>query len=410
VPEKDAAAKLIPIDEEAIRDCRAGLTEFQKSDPPFDRQMGCLIEGNPVFYLVDSDGVIRAFGHTPNFRVPFRREGTRRASSPWDYVPETLRRESDTDLAEAIFGYTKAQGQGKERAYAGRVSITDARLNGDPDQAWLASGEPVVPRILGSPKPTTFQHYLVQTAPNESASLHHYASDTPSETVIRGHKLYWHKDNVEVECIQEEDPENKHDTQHTQIRPVRAGVTFDFRIYFENLSLAELGALLWVLDKAQDDAYRLTLGMGKPYGMGAVKIESTLHLTDRVRRYKQLFEEEKWAAGIRPESDGKAKAIKEFEQLILGDSVLNPRGVKSLDEVERIRALLVLLSWPGPPTDQTRYLLIEHPEHGNEYKGRPVLPGPLAVSGVLVSERQPPERPRRIQDLQAVRDRARKRR
>lgn len=388
VPEKDTAEKFIPINEDAIWDHRAGLTDFQKSKP-FHPQMGCLIEGNPVFYLLDSDGVIRAFGHTPNFRVPFRREGARRASSPWDYVPEALRRESDTDLAEAIFGYTKSQGQGKGRAYAGRVFITDARLNGDPDQAWLAGGAPVVPRILGSPKPTTFQHYLVQTAPNQSASLHHYASDTPVETVIRGHKLYWHKGNVGVQDIQEEDPGEKHDTQHTQIRPVRVGVTFDFRIYFENLSSPELGALLWVLDKAQNDAYRLKLGMGKPYGMGAVKIESTLHLTNPAQRYKRLFQDEKWAGGSKSKGDLVERAIEQFEQFILRDSILNPKEVQSLDKVERIQALLAMLFWTGPDREQTRYLRIEHPEHGNEYKERPVLSDPLAVSGIHVPEERP---------------------
>ncbi|MBC8253135.1 MAG: TIGR03986 family CRISPR-associated RAMP protein [Ardenticatenia bacterium] len=388
------AKKPLKISANSVKDYLAGLTPFQKEALGLwgGPQWGCLKDGAPVFYVAEGDEVVY-FGHSPNFRVPFRRRGGRRASSPMDYVPEALHREPDTDLAEAIFGYTKSQGEGKEGAYAGRVFVTDARLRGGQGRVWLAGDDAVVPRILGSPKPTTFQHYLVQTTPNESASLSHYGSDTPEETVIRGHKLYWHKGAVGVDDIQEEDPEDNRDTQHTQIRPVRAGITFDFRIYFENLSSTELGALLWVLDKAQDDAYRLKLGMGKPYGMGAVKIESKLHLTDRAQRYRQLFEGKKWAEGTKPEGELAREAIEKFEQLILSDSVLNPRGIQSLDKVERIQALLALLGWTGPDREQTRYLLIEHPERGNEYKERPVLPDPLAVSGAHVRERQPPRRP-----------------
>ena len=386
--------KPLRLNADSVKDYLAGLTPFQKDELGNwgGPQWGCLKDGAPVFYVAEGDEVVY-FGHSPNFRVPFRREGARLASTPMDYVPEELRIESDVDLAEAIFGYTKSQGEGKARAYAGRVFVTDARLRGGQGRVWLAGDDAVVPRILGSPKPTTFQHYLVQTTPNESASLSHYGSDTPEETVIRGHKLYWHKGAVGVDDIQEEDPEDNQDTQHTQIRPVRAGVTFDSRIYFENLSSTELGALLWVLDKAKNDVYRLKLGMGKPYGMGAVKIESELHLADRAQRYGQLFEGKKWAEGIQPEGELTREAIEEFERLILDDRVLNPRDVQSLDEVERIQALLALLAWTGPDGEQTHYLLIEHPERGNEYKERPVLPDPLAVSGAHVRERQPPRPP-----------------
>lgn len=55
--------------------------------------------------------------------------------------------------------------------------------------------ETITPSILASPKPTTFQHYLVQTS-DEKPELKHYASQPNQDTVIRGHKLYWHKINI----------------------------------------------------------------------------------------------------------------------------------------------------------------------------------------------------------------------
>jgi len=389
----DNRVKPLRIQPEAVQDYLAGLTPFQKEKLGAwgGSQRGCLKQGVPVFFVTEGKLVV-GFGHSPNFRVAFRQPGGRRASSPQDYVPQRLRNEEDVDLAEAIFGYTKEKGKGKKRSYAGRVAITDARLQKGQDRGWL-DDEPLVPRILGSPKPTTFQHYLVQTTPNQSANLAHYATETPEGTVIRGHKLYWHKGETDSRDVAEKEPEKCHDTQHTQIQPVPKGIAFDFRLYFENLSMAELGALLWVLDKAQNDDYRLKLGMGKPYGMGAVRIESNLHLTDRVQRYRRLFQDRNWAEGGSPKTDITAQALMAFEKLILDDHTLNPAGATSLEQVDRIQALLAMLSWSGPDAKQTRYLLIEHERNGNEYKNRPVLPDPL----VLVAGRrvQPPPRPAR---------------
>jgi CRISPR-associated protein (TIGR03986 family) len=391
MPKKGATP--IKIKPTAVRDYLAGLTPFQKEELGAwgGRQRGCLNQGAPVFYVTDGKEVV-SFGHSPNFRIPFQNATSERAACPLDYVPEALRREMDIDLAEAVFGFAKAHGEGKERAYAGRVFITDGKLCADQDQVWLATNHHIVPKILGSPKPTTFQHYLVQTSANDSARLRHYGSETPDDTLIRGHKLYWHKGDVGIDDIQEEEPEKNHDSQHTQIRPVRPGVTFQFRIYFEEMSAVELGAVLWILDKASGDKYRLSLGMGKPYGMGAVRIEPSLFITTRTERYKKLFQDRNWADATTPGDSIIPAAINEFERVILSDSTLNPRGAQELEDVDRIRALLNLLSWPGPDRNRTRYLLIKHPQNGNEYRDRSILPDPPSV---LAGQRVQPPTPQR---------------
>lgn len=61
-----------------------------------------LINGQPVFYLLNEDGSVFFFGHTRMLRVPYPR-------TPQDYIPEALRRESTLDLAEALFGYVKGK-------------------------------------------------------------------------------------------------------------------------------------------------------------------------------------------------------------------------------------------------------------------------------------------------------------
>lgn len=195
--------------------------------------------------------------------------------------------------------------------------------------------------------------------------------------------------------IQKPDEVGERDTQHTQIRPVKEGVPFTFQIRFENLSDVELGALLWVLDKAQDEAYRLKLGMGKPYGMGAVKIAPTLHLQDRQARYGGLFAAESWQSGEQQAAETWQRAVDAFERFVLDG--IGERGPKRLEDVGRIQQLLALLRWPGPDPAETRYFEIEHDDPKakrgkvNEYKDRPVLPNPTweGLAGKPVSALAP---------------------
>lgn len=59
--------------------------------------------------------------------------------------------------------------------------MTNAELNPGQSDIWLPADEQdgtLVPRILASPKPTSFQHYLTQHAPDNKTELDHYDSPT----------------------------------------------------------------------------------------------------------------------------------------------------------------------------------------------------------------------------------------
>ncbi|GIV98041.1 MAG: CRISPR-associated RAMP family protein [Herpetosiphonaceae bacterium] len=367
---KDTTADQIKIPEEIILAYQEQLTPAQEDLLGKD---GILQEGHPVFYLLEDEKLV-FIGHTMMFRLPYKH-------TPLDFVPSALRRSSDIDLAEAIFGYVRGERQTADQARAGRVFIGDARL--DPGQSdWWLHPEPFQPKILGSPKPSTFQHYLTQSSLNQRG-LKHYDSKPGEETVIRGHKLYWHKGSVGYKEIA--DPNAKEDsTQHTTFKPIRPGLTFTFSLSFENLSKVELGVLLWVLRLAADERYRLKLGMGKPLGMGAVKIESQVALSERGERYRGLFDGDRWATGERQaEAQELQDCIDAFARHILGKQAA---GERDLYEEPRLKMLLALLWWPGPqPVEEwTRYLEIQRkgPRGGtksNEYRNRPVLPTPLQV-------------------------------
>ena len=72
--------------------------------------------------------------------------------------------------------------------------------------------------------------------------------------------------------------------------PLCAGNSFVGRIRFENLSAVELGAMchLFKLGKKENICYKL--GMGKPIGMGTVKISAELHIQED-DYYKKLFDD-----------------------------------------------------------------------------------------------------------------------
>jgi len=338
-------------------------------------------EGDPVFFLREN-GRLTFFGRAQMFRLPY-------THSPFDFVPEVLRRYNDEkggeviDIAEAIFGYVPEGGRRTSRA--GRVYFTNAACEPNQGNVWLPEGV-ITPQILGGPKPTTFQHYLVQDKnkghdPDNKRRLAHYGTPTPDETVIRGHKLYWHKQK-ELTAADISEEESKlpidwsTDTQHTQIKPIKAGVTFRFRAYFENLTEVELGALLWVLDLPNGHHHRI--GMGKSLGMGSVAIKSRLILSDRPARYQRLFDGNGWYTSESEETD-RQQFKEKFEQCVLGHmNQEEEEKAQTLTQVPRIQMLLKLLEWPGPDTD-TSYMKLE------EFGYRPVLPDPLQIGGKSTS-------------------------
>lgn len=252
----------------------------------------------------------------------------------------------------------------------------DIWIKGNPDESLPL-------KILDNPKPTTFQHYLVQDS-DKPQQLKHYASSS-KETIIRGHKLYWHKNNVGESKIEDQK------SSRTDIKPIKDNVSFDFTMWFENLSDVELGAMLWVLSIAADKNYRLSLGMGKPLGMGAVQIiTSQFSLSVRHHRYTNLFQERNWETGdnfkIEP-NEVRKSCLQKFEDYILQHT---EGQSKHLHNVPRIQSLLKMLSWPGVAENSSRYMKIDRNEQpcigelgkngkANEYKNRPVLPTPSQV-------------------------------
>ena len=389
-PDPDAEWIAIPngSDENDPRDL---VTEYKDQVSPEQEQLlgrdGVLRDYQPVFYLMKEGKLLFFFGHTQMFRMPY-------PHSPKDLLHPVHNDDNRIDFAEAMFGKVRGSGVGGQ---AGRVFVTDACLDKAKaqDKLWLDGNPVVIPKVLSSPKPTTFQHYLTQSSPNieKGKGLHTYNS-SPRQTTLRGYKMYWHKGKKirrDEFAEKEADIDRSKDKIHTQIKPVREEVSFTFRIHFENLLPAELGLLWWAIALPANDgnAYCHKLGMGKPLGLGAVQLsvdKHDLHLVHSNNRYTSLFEENaQWQAGYESPAMTEqilAEALSNFETFVLRRS---RSSLETLAQTERVQMLLAMLAWPGPDPEKTRYMEIERADPSakrgkrNEYKERPVLPDPLHV-------------------------------
>jgi CRISPR-associated protein (TIGR03986 family) len=121
-----------------------GVTQWMKSGKGsnFRYARSITAEGRPIFYITDTDGKVNAFGHTPFFRTPY------------DHTVHSLRKpaageEPWGDMAKSVFGTLRTGGK------SGRVFFEDAQCTSPTCET---AGEKTV--VLGSPKPTTYQHYL----------------------------------------------------------------------------------------------------------------------------------------------------------------------------------------------------------------------------------------------------------
>jgi CRISPR-associated protein (TIGR03986 family) len=392
------------------------ITQWQQKAFPKDtpRQNGRARSGllitepdeyeEPVFFLRES-GELTFFGRAKMFRLPYQER-------PLDLIPPELRRPEEVDFAEAMFGFVRTRQELEEMrqrnlrvpqqgdkgfAYAGRVFVSDGHYHDAQGSPWLSDAPEgiIEPHILASPKPTSFQHYLTQGTPNNRKTLSHYDSNADageSVTTLRGLKLYWAQGEKTAADLQAEPKDSRDEqrafekgtdgkprvkgssTQHTRMKPVAAGKTFTLQVYFENLTDIELGALHWAL--AVPDCHRL--GMGKPLGMGVVKLENIeMHLTQRDSRYRRLFDNETWNTGENDKAPD--DFITRFEAYMQTKVAI---GSEKFRAIERIRMLLTMLTWreKEQQRDQRQYM-----SDLQDFRYRPVLPDPLNLGGVTRS-------------------------
>lgn len=121
-------------------------------------------------------------------------------------------------------------------------------------------------QTLGGPKLGNVEFYLKKPDKNASFWTYDYyilnwnVKVAPGE--LRGRKYYWHHPQVHFEKVE---PTNLNKT----VRPVKEGIEFKGKLYYESISKKQLEQLIWILNSGSEQL-GLKLGAGKPLGLGSI--------------------------------------------------------------------------------------------------------------------------------------------
>lgn len=218
--------------------------------------------------------------------------------SPNDCVPDCFRPAKalpEASPADRLFGFVNPDGQG---SYKGQIRISSVKNEGGRDARTLDPA--LTMAILGQPKASMGPFYLAdangQPVPRKSDS---YGKNKDQR--IRGRKVYLvHKaDKVTWDFNGQAEREYKAtkdvgaSTQNKTINEwLDPGAVFSFRIHATNCTESEIAALLWLLDLSkQEEGACLTLGGGKSFGFGAVKVKIDHALIQKGNAWSSSFAE-----------------------------------------------------------------------------------------------------------------------
>ena len=192
-----------------------------------------------------------------------------------------------------LFGMV-GKGKGKN-AVASRLRFTDTEVFNNPE-----FDIPEIPVVLGTPRYSATEFYLQQPSEDNEAAYwnydyytkyigngnHRIAIDTPYSAKLSGRKVYWLGKDKNLNADNVSEVKRNYNAEHgteakkdyiknnqlkmrQAIRALKTGNQTNFKIYFENITKAELGNLLFCINLSGEAVNRI--GKGKPLGMGAVK-------------------------------------------------------------------------------------------------------------------------------------------
>lgn len=162
----------------------------------------------------------------------------------------------------ALFGFISNEKE--NNAVASRISFSDAKILNAPKFL-----NPLALPELSSPKISSMEMYLKRPKNAEKLWNYDYIDDSNKGAYtpeIKGRKFYWHHSAI-GNFSQTADSDRQ-----VVARPLDKGAEFTFKIYFNNITSDELDKLRWVLTLGKNEDLAHKIGMGKPVGLGSVKI------------------------------------------------------------------------------------------------------------------------------------------
>ena len=254
-----------------------GYDEYWEQFKEFQKGKGeCFF---PVYYSVVPNGRDNMYYLAP---ASFTKEISNKSLK--ELVGSLIPCEKNTERCPGcdLFGMI---GSNNEMAGASKIRFADARVMQSEDVASYYD-DIVTLQALSYPRIGNVEFYLVRPNGADFWNYDYYTKEGeifPYQATLRGRKFYWHqKDKILDKRI----PKSK---QNRTIRPVKSGITFQGKLFFEKISKKQLNQLLWILNGGNDAEQPKTgriaykLGSGKPLGLGSVELKVTKLSERRIR-------------------------------------------------------------------------------------------------------------------------------
>lgn len=217
-----------------------------------------LEQGIPVFFHKENNQV-SSLGLAMMYKLAYK-------NSIHDAINQNIQ-SHQPDFSDLVFGHL---GEGSQQGLRGRVNIGQGILQTIDNETSFT-----IPTVLSSPRATYYPAYIRQDNSKQFNQLM-----TTKRPQLSGWKRYPIK-NASLSQLTGLTANNLN--VQVRLETVPADTQFKTKIRLHNLRPVELGALLWSIDFGGNKACMHGLGMGKPYGFGAISLvvkQSTLRRND----------------------------------------------------------------------------------------------------------------------------------
>lgn len=246
----------------------------------------------PVFYVIQEEndqykkksiGLAKMFKLASDYSIYdlIKRKSNDHLPQDAEHSNASDKSKLQKDFSDLLFGCTdETQKEYSYNNLKSRISIGLGKL--DPDSKDVKPIEEGRIVIASQPKPSFFPAYLEQNIDLKTGKVdgdnyhtYMYVPENKNEYSIRGWKRYpTHKNDSKNPLRGYAIPNNlkKKNQIQTKLHALPTGTLFKSKIRFHNLRPCELGGLIWAIQwGGEKEAYH-SLGMGKPYGMGQIKL------------------------------------------------------------------------------------------------------------------------------------------
>ena len=129
-------------------------------------------------------------------------------------------------------------------------------------------------------------YFVEKSTPNTYIAKKDFGTKTPSDYQTQGGKFYLHHPDTQSQPWKTAAPApaDAGAGRKAAVAVMKAGITFDFHIDFDNLSPHELNILCYALRPSP--RFRHKIGLGRGLGLGSIRIDiQDMTLVDRTSRY-----------------------------------------------------------------------------------------------------------------------------